>query len=99
MMYRNKKLLKAVSLLPCQICGLENATQASHSNQLRDGKGKGIKAHDYRIAALCWMCHTEIDQGKAMTKEERVNAWDEAHRKTIGKLFEDGWLEVHEYPY
>jgi predicted GNAT superfamily acetyltransferase len=76
------------------VCGRDGETQASHSNQQRDGKGMGIKAHDYRIAAICAPCHTEIDQGKAMTKEERRNAWDEAHRATIGALFEMGALIV-----
>lgn len=98
-MYRNEKLLRAVAQLPCQICGLEGSTQAAHSNQLRDGKGRGLKAHDYRVAALCFGHHAEIDQGVKLTKEQRTELWDEAHRKTIGKLFEDGWLEVQDYPY
>lgn len=97
--YRNELLLRAVAQLPCQICGVEGQTQASHSNQLRDGKGRGLKAPDYRIASLCHHCHAEIDQGTKMTKEERIEAWDEAHRKTIGKLFEDGWLTVEKYPF
>ncbi len=93
-MYRNNKLLRAVASLPCQICAAQGRTQASHSNQLRDGKGMGIKAHDYRIAALCVECHAEIDQGKNMSKEERFNAWDEAHRKSIGELFRLGLVDV-----
>jgi hypothetical protein len=28
-----------------------------------------------------------------------VEMWEEAHRKTVGKLFEDGWLEVQSHPY
>jgi hypothetical protein len=60
---------------------------AAHSNQIRDGKGKGIKAHDYRIAALCFKCHFDLDQGSKMSKEERLTAWDEAHRATVGWLF------------
>ena len=91
--YRNEKLRRAVATLPCQICG-KHGTQASHSNQLRDGKGTGIKAHDYRIAALCPECHTMIDQGKYLTKEERHDKWNEAHRKTIGALFENGLIGV-----
>ena len=88
MMYRNKSLLEAVRESPCQICGVEDGTVvAAHSNQLRDGKGRGLKAHDFRIAALCYRCHHEIDQGSKMSKEERLNAWDEAHRATVGWLF------------
>jgi hypothetical protein len=94
-MYRNKKLLELVRQSPCQNCGTRDGTiVAAHSNQLRDGKGRGIKAHDYRIAALCYGCHMELDQGNKLSKEERVNLWEEAHRKTIGWLFENEHLEV-----
>ena len=75
------------------MCGAQDGTVvAAHSNQLRDGKGKGIKAHDYRIAALCHRCHHEIDQGAKLSKTERVAAWEDAHRKTIGWLFDKGLL-------
>ena len=67
---------------------------AAHSNQQRDGKGMGIKSHDYRIAALCFTCHADIDQGKRLNKEERKAVWDEAHRRTIGWLFDRGHLIV-----
>jgi hypothetical protein len=89
-LYRNKKLLEAARLLPCQHCGVSNGTVvAAHSNQLRDGKGRGLKAHDYRIAALCFTCHADLDQGARMSKQERVEMWEEAHRKTIGLFFEN----------
>jgi hypothetical protein len=67
---------------------------AAHSNQLRDGKGRGIKAHDYRIADLCFGCHSELDQGAKLSKAERVEMWEEAHRKTMGWLFENEHLKV-----
>lgn len=88
-MYRSKKLLEIVREAPCQHCGTEDGTVvAAHSNQLRDGKGRGLKAHDYRIAALCFRCHYELDQGSRLTKEERRELWEESHRKTMGWLFE-----------
>lgn len=94
-MYRNKKLLELARQLPCQHCGIEDGTVvAAHSNQLRDGKGKGIKAHDYRIASLCFKCHYEIDQGSNLSKTERLDLWEEAHRKTIALLFERGFLHT-----
>lgn len=93
MMYRSKKLLEAARLLPCQHCGVDNGTVvAAHSNQLRDGKGRGLKAHDYRIASLCFTCHADLDQGSRMSKQERVEMWEEAHRKTIGLFFERGLI-------
>jgi len=94
-MYRNKKLLEVVRESPCQHCGSQNGTVvAAHSNLLRDGKGRGIKANDYRIAALCFTCHSELDQGGRMSRQERTEMWEEAHRKTIGWLFESGHLTV-----
>lgn len=88
MMYRNQALLEAVRDAPCMHCGKQDGTVvAAHSNQLRDGKGRGIKAHDFRVAALCHTCHFDLDQGSKMSKEERVNMWEEAHRKTVGWLF------------
>ena len=95
MIYRNKHLLELVRQCPCQTCGAQDGTVvAAHSNQLRDGKGRGIKAHDYRIAAVCYRCHMELDQGTKMTKEERAESWDEAHRGTIGWLFENGHIDL-----
>ena len=95
MNYRNKKLLEIVRILPCQNCGIEDGTViAAHSNQQRDGKGTGIKSHDYRIAALCNKCHMELDQGRTMSKAERSEQWENAHRRTIGALFEYGLLKV-----
>ena len=94
-MYRNQKLLEIVREFECVLCGAEDGTVvAAHSNQLRDGKGKGIKAHDYRIAALCYRCHMAIDQGHRMNKQEKEAMWEEAHRKTIGFLFERGKIWV-----
>lgn len=94
-MYRNKRLLEIVRQSPCQHCGRQDGTVvAAHSNWMRDGKGKGIKAHDYRIAALCFTCHAELDQGAKLSKAERMEMWDNAHRLTIGWLFEHNYLQV-----
>jgi ferredoxin len=80
----------------CMHCGQYNdgTVVGAHSNSLRDGKGKGIKAHDYRVAAMCHTCHMELDQGNKMSKDERREMWEEAHRKTIGWLFESGRIKV-----
>lgn len=95
MTYRNPHLLKACRELACQQCGAEDGTVvAAHSNQLRDGKGRAIKAADYRVAALCRQCHHDIDQGAILSKADRRDAWERAHRKTIGALFESGLLQV-----
>jgi hypothetical protein len=94
-MYRNKKLLEVARLLPCQHCGIEDGTVvAAHSNQLRDGKGRGLKSSDFRIASLCFRCHAEADTSSTLTKVARIEMWEQAHRATIGELFERGLVGV-----
>jgi hypothetical protein len=94
-MYRNPKLLKSIIEAPCMHCGISDGTVvAAHSNQLRDGKGRGLKAHDYRIAALCYTCHHELDQGNKLSKQERVDMWEAAHRLTVGWLFDNDRIKV-----
>ena len=94
-MYRNKKLLEIARLLPCQHCGIEDGTVvAAHSNQLRDGKGRGLKSSDFRIASLCFRCHAEADTSSTLTKVARIEMWEQAHRATIGEFFERGLVGV-----
>lgn len=93
--YRNKKLLEAARDCPnCMACERANddTIVAAHSNQIRDGKGTGIKAHDYRIAFLCCHCHYFIDSSSGGTRKDRHEVWEEAHRRTIGYLIENGIL-------
>jgi hypothetical protein len=92
-MYRNKKLLEIVRESPCQNCGTRDGTVvAAHANLLRLGKGRGIKCPDYYVAALCYSCHMELDQGNKLSKAEREEMWIEAYLKTIGWLFENEHL-------
>ena len=94
-MYRNKRLLELVRESPCQMCGAKDGTVvAAHSNQLRDGKGKSLKAHDYRIAALCSICHHQIDQGFLFDRKERIDKWEQAHRDTIAWLFDNNHIKI-----
>ena len=95
-MYRNKKLLEAARQLECQHCGADDGTVcAAHSNQLIHGKGTGIKAHDWAIAALCNHCHINVlDQGRELDKDSRRAMWDAAHLKTLHALIERNILRV-----
>ena len=82
---RSKKLLKLVAGLDCQSCGSGEMVQAAHTNW-GGGKGRGIKADDNLVAALCLRCHYEIDQGSKLNKEERMEKWLKAHSKTVNAL-------------
>ena len=91
---RSKKHLQNVASLPCQACGIEGQTQAAHSNWAEHGKGRGIKASDEFTAALCQTCHTELDQGSHLSKEQRRQMWDKAYERTKERLVdEDRWIE------
>ena len=90
---RSKKLLKLVEGLDCQACGSGNMVQAAHTNW-GGGKGRGVKADDNLVAALCLKCHYEIDQGKDMSKEERQEMWEQAHIATVKKLYIQGLWPV-----
>jgi hypothetical protein len=95
MTYRNQKLLEAVREAPCMNCGVQDGTVcAAHSNQMRDGKGRSLKAHDYRIAALCFKCHFELDQGRAMSREESLNMWEDAQRAMVVWLFDNDIISL-----
>ena len=93
--YRNENLRRAVASLPCQNCGLEGYTQASHSNQLKDGRGIGHKTSDAMLAALCNSCHYQIDYGKDLGREQKQEIWNAAHRKTMRALIERELLVVN----
>jgi hypothetical protein len=101
--YRNRKLLDIVRESPyCWGCGNINdgTVVPAHSNSLADGKGKGTKAHDFRIAALCFGCHSAVDTGvdprtqARLGVDEKRDLWETAHRHTIGWLFLSGHLKV-----
>ncbi len=69
--YRNQALLdlaegeECLLRVPRYCQGGTETTVACHSNRTRDGKGKGIKAHDWAIAFGCVGCHFFIDQSTA----------------------------------
>ncbi len=88
--YRSKAWLKAVASLPCVLCMTTGRTQAAHMNQ---GKGMGLKTHDCWTAALCVECHSAIDQGKDMSKDDRRRTMDLAVLLTIAELAKQGLIK------
>jgi hypothetical protein len=91
--FRSKKHLINVADLPCQNCYIEGQTQAAHSNWAEHGKGRGIKASDEYTAALCQTCHTELDQGSHLSKDQRRQMWNRAYERTKERLKEQNlWI-------
>ena len=83
---RSKKLMETYRKIDCQNCGADDGTVCGAHTNFGEGKGMGRKADDNRCASLCHSCHMELDQGKSLTKEERQDLWQIAHRKTVQKL-------------
>src|SRR5690606_13024025 len=91
--YRSEKYRRLVVSLPCVRCGVHGC-QAAHSNLLRHGKGRGLKASDAAIFPLCPDCHVWFDQGKELTKQDREALTMEWIADTHIKLMELGYLEI-----
>lgn len=84
---RSRALLDACREIECQHCGIADGTVvAAHSNSLKHGKGRSIKASDLFVASLCFRCHGEIDQGSYLSKDERQTIWQAAHERTVKEL-------------
>ena len=95
MTYRNRKLLDLARCQPCVMCGSADGTVvAAHSNLLEHGKGKGLKAHDGMMAWLCYRCHSELDQGRKMSKEERRDFMLTAICRTYEQMWNQELIEV-----
>ena len=84
--FRSDKHLRNVASLPCQLCGVHDQTQASHSNQAIHGHGRSIKASDAFTAAICVREHAQIDQGRQMSQDERVARWTLAYHRTVREM-------------
>jgi ferredoxin len=77
------------------LCGIEDGTiVAAHSNQQIHGKGMGVKAHDCYVAALCFKCHAQIDQGTLYDKATKKDMWDLAFQRTILELWKREMIKV-----
>lgn len=85
--FRSEKFRKLVTSLPCQHCGT-SGTQAAHANLSCFGKGMGRKASDFALMALCPSCHSALDQGNSMSKEERRVFQFEMISKTLVAVLE-----------
>lgn len=82
---RDERLRDMCRAMVCQHCGRggpDAGVTWAHSNQAIHGKGKGIKASDVYVAAMCAACHRELDQGKEWPAEVKVAVWTAAHRRT-----------------
>jgi hypothetical protein len=65
---RSESYRRFVASHPCFSCGLAGSSQCAHANE---GKGMGMKVCDSRSFPLCFPCHSDFDQSRGMTRDER----------------------------
>jgi len=94
-MFRSPKLLALARGRSCVACGNDDETVvAAHSNLLEHGKGRSLKAHDAMSAWLCYRCHSELDQGKSMDRQEREAFIKSMICRTHMRLWDLGLVKV-----
>lgn len=95
--YRCERLLDIARHAPkCMSCGAYNQGDvvAAHSNALKHGKGKGIKAHDL-VAYVCRECHSQIDGAEGgLSREAKYLMFMDAFYNTVLWLLREGHLKV-----
>jgi ferredoxin len=67
---------------------------AAHSNLIEHGKGMGSKAHDGMAAWLCHTCHSQLDQGGSLSKQERAEYTMRAICRTYMCMWDKQLIEV-----
>lgn len=93
---RDEALRQAYRAIPCQNCMRNDGTVCcAHANWAAHGKGKSIKASDDRGASLCFSCHSGLDQGRELSRDERRQVWEGAHRRSVELLVSEGLWPAH----
>lgn len=87
------KLRKAADGESCVACGRQDGTIVlAHRNE---GKAGGKKlVPDWLGLDLCFVCHTEYDQGKSMSRDERRSFFNELYPKQVTRWMDKGLLVV-----
>jgi hypothetical protein len=94
---RSEPYRRFVASFPCLSCGIEGFSQAAHPNQAKYGKGKGIKASDRFVFALCGPhhgligCHAQLDLSVGITRADRNMAEDRYVERMMMFASRDGW--------
>jgi hypothetical protein len=95
MTFRSRALLDLARDQACVMCGRQDGTiVAAHSNLLEHGKGAGHKAHDGMHAWLCYVCHSDVDQGNSMSKQQKREFMLTAICRTVMELWNQELIEV-----
>lgn len=99
-MFRSKKLTDSARDQACDlripgVCnGRRDTVVACHSNWQSEGKGVGLKAHDWATVHGCSACHDALDREGVLTDEEKRGYFLEGFIRTMGVRFARGTVTV-----
>lgn len=65
---RSENYRRFVASHACFACGLHGSSQCAHANE---GKGMAMKVCDRRTFPLCFPCHSNLDNTRGMTRDQR----------------------------
>jgi hypothetical protein len=65
---RSEPYRRYVASFACFGCGLVGSSQCAHANE---GKGMAMKVCDRRTFPLCFPCHSNLDNTRGMTRDQR----------------------------
>lgn len=87
----DRRWLSAVgSIELCVLCN-RMGEQVAHRNE---GKGMGLRTASHMTARLCRECHSEIDNGRDLSRDERRSRMDRAIVLTHDALIRAGRLKL-----
>lgn len=73
---------------PCIRCGADDGTIVpAHANQIRLGKGMGLKAEPWTVIPLCAKCHNWLDNGQA-ERLETLEAYTQGWNRHMAALLQ-----------
>lgn len=80
------KYLAACRGEPCYLqipglCRLREPDETCVPAHRNEGKGTGLKVSNELTLPACYYCHTEYDQGRRFTREEKREMWNDAYEE------------------
>ena len=61
------------------VCRLREPDETCVPAHRNEGKGTGLKVSNELTLPACYYCHTEYDQGRRFTREEKREMWNDAY--------------------
>jgi hypothetical protein len=79
------------------LCRLREPDETCVPAHRNEGKGTGLKVSNELTLPACYYCHTEYDQGRRFTREEKREMWNDAYEEwNLVRARKMGFVEQQE---